>query len=56
MSLEQARASQAKLTALAAAEGLAYRLEDTRRGNSFDAHRLLQLARERAGRTRSRSA
>jgi predicted DsbA family dithiol-disulfide isomerase len=44
MSLDQARASQDHLTQLAAAEGLAYRLADVRRGNSFDAHRLLHLA------------
>jgi len=47
MSVDQARASQNHVTELAAAEGLEYRLADVRRGNSFDAHRLLHLARER---------
>ena len=45
--VEQARASQARLTEVAAGEGLAYRLAETRRGNSFDAHRLLHLAAAR---------
>ena len=44
LSLEQARAANERLTALAADEGLAYRLDATRPGNSFDAHRLLHLA------------
>jgi len=44
MSVEQAQASQAKLTELAAAEGLEYHLDRTRGGNSFDAHRMLHLA------------
>ena len=44
MSVEQAHASQAKLTELAAAEGLEYHLDRTRGGNSFDAHRMLHLA------------
>jgi predicted DsbA family dithiol-disulfide isomerase len=47
MSLEQAGAAQARVSELARAEGLDFRLADTRRGNSFDAHRLLQLARAR---------
>ncbi len=46
MTVEQAQASQARLTETAAAEGLEYRLGETRRGNSFDAHRLLHLALE----------
>jgi predicted DsbA family dithiol-disulfide isomerase len=46
LTVEQARASQARLTEVAASEGLEYRLAETRRGNSFDAHRLLHLARE----------
>ena len=44
MSLEQAEASQQRLTELAAAEGLEYHLDRTAGGNSFDAHRLLHLA------------
>lgn len=44
MSVEQAQASQAQLTELAAAEGLEYHLESTRGGNSFDAHRMIHLA------------
>jgi predicted DsbA family dithiol-disulfide isomerase len=48
MSVEQAAASQQRLTDLAAAEGLEYHLDRTAGGNSFDAHRLLHLA-ARAG-------
>jgi predicted DsbA family dithiol-disulfide isomerase len=44
MSVEQAEASQAQLTELAAAEGLEYHLDRTRGGNSFDAHRMIHLA------------
>jgi predicted DsbA family dithiol-disulfide isomerase len=44
MSIEQAEASQQRLTDLAAAEGLEYHLGRTAGGNSFDAHRLLHLA------------
>jgi predicted DsbA family dithiol-disulfide isomerase len=47
ISVEQAAASQARLTEMAAAEGLEYHLDRTRGGNTFDAHRLLQLAAER---------
>jgi predicted DsbA family dithiol-disulfide isomerase len=47
LSVEQARAAQDRLTALAAAEGLEYRLDRTRPGNTFDAHRLIHLAGER---------
>jgi predicted DsbA family dithiol-disulfide isomerase len=46
MTVEQARASEARLAEVAAGEGLEYRLAETRRGNSFDAHRLLHLALE----------
>jgi len=46
MTLEQVAASQARLTALAAEEGLEYRLDETLGGNTFDAHRLLHLAAE----------
>jgi predicted DsbA family dithiol-disulfide isomerase len=44
MSVEQAEASNAQMTELAASEGLEYHLDRTRGGNSFDAHRLIQLA------------
>jgi predicted DsbA family dithiol-disulfide isomerase len=47
ISVEEARASQAQLTEMAAAEGLEYHLDRTRGANTFDAHRLLQLAFER---------
>jgi predicted DsbA family dithiol-disulfide isomerase len=46
MTVEQAQASQARLTEVAASEGLEFKLAETRRGNSFDAHRLLHLAAE----------
>jgi predicted DsbA family dithiol-disulfide isomerase len=44
MSLEQAEASHAQMTELAAREGLEYRFDEARGGNSFDAHRLIHLA------------
>jgi predicted DsbA family dithiol-disulfide isomerase len=44
VSLEQARAMNANVTGIAAGEGLEYRLDRTRGGNTFDAHRLIQLA------------
>ena len=44
MSLEQAQASHAQMTELAAREGLEYHFETARGGNSFDAHRLIHLA------------
>jgi predicted DsbA family dithiol-disulfide isomerase len=46
MSQEQVGAAWARLTELAAAEGLTYHLERTQGGSSFDAHRLLHLAAE----------
>jgi predicted DsbA family dithiol-disulfide isomerase len=46
MSHEQAEASHAQMTALAAQEGLEYHFERARGGNSFDAHRLTHLAAE----------
>jgi predicted DsbA family dithiol-disulfide isomerase len=46
MSLEQARASQAQLAAMAAQEGLDFHFERARRANTFDAHRLLHHARQ----------
>jgi predicted DsbA family dithiol-disulfide isomerase len=44
MSLEQAQARLAQVTEIAAAEGLEYRFDRQRAGNTFDAHRLLHLA------------
>jgi len=46
MTVEQAAASHAHLTELAAAEGLEYHLDRTRGGNTFDAHRVIALAAE----------
>jgi predicted DsbA family dithiol-disulfide isomerase len=43
-SVEQARARQAQITALAAAEGLDFRFDSARGGNTFDAHRVVHLA------------
>jgi predicted DsbA family dithiol-disulfide isomerase len=47
MTREQALANHARLTQLAAQEGLVFDFEKSRSGNSLDAHRLLHLARER---------
>ncbi len=47
ISPEQARASQQRLTDLAAREGLEYHLDDAKPGNTLDAHRLLHWARGR---------
>jgi predicted DsbA family dithiol-disulfide isomerase len=41
---EQALAMQQRMTAVAAAEGLEFRFDRARGGNTFDAHRLLHLA------------
>jgi predicted DsbA family dithiol-disulfide isomerase len=46
MSVEDARARLESLDDLAAAEGLSYRLAETRGGNTFAAHRLIHLANE----------
>ena len=46
MSVEQAEGMNAQMTALAAGEGLAYHLDRTRGGNSFNAHRVIHLAAE----------
>ena len=43
----QAEEMQARMTAVAADEGLVYRFHDARLGNTFDAHRLLHLAADR---------
>jgi predicted DsbA family dithiol-disulfide isomerase len=47
MSAEQARSAQARLERLGAAEGIELRLTDGLTGNTFDAHRLVHLAKER---------
>jgi len=44
MSREQAESTHARVTALAALEGLDYHLERAHPVNSFDAHRLIHLA------------
>ena len=46
MSVEQAERSNAQMTELAAGEGLEYHLDRTRGGNSCDAHRLIQAAKD----------
>lgn len=45
--MDGARNMIANVTEVAAGEGLSYRLDIARRGNTFDAHRLLHLARDR---------
>jgi predicted DsbA family dithiol-disulfide isomerase len=42
-SVEQARAMEARVTETAAGDGLEYRLDIARAGNTFDAHRLVHL-------------
>ena len=44
MSVQQAAASHARLTAMGAEVGLEYHFEQTRHSNTFDAHRLIHLA------------
>lgn len=44
VSLAQAAAMNQRVTALAAREGLTYRLDRARYGNTFNAHRLIHLA------------
>jgi predicted DsbA family dithiol-disulfide isomerase len=44
MSLDEAQAKLAEMTALAAADGLEFHFERARGGNTFDAHRLTHLA------------
>jgi predicted DsbA family dithiol-disulfide isomerase len=46
VSLDQARGMNDRVTRLAADEGIAFRLDLARPGNTFDAHRLSHLARE----------
>lgn len=45
--VEQAEGMIAQMTETAAADGLDFRFDRVRAGNTFDAHRLLHLARER---------
>ncbi|HWD77151.1 MAG TPA: DsbA family oxidoreductase [Solirubrobacteraceae bacterium] len=45
MSLEQARAAEAQITETAAGDGLEFRFDIARGGNTFDGHRILHLAR-----------
>jgi predicted DsbA family dithiol-disulfide isomerase len=47
MTRAQAVAAEARLTDLAAADGLEFHLDTARGGNTFDAHRLLHLAAEK---------
>jgi predicted DsbA family dithiol-disulfide isomerase len=47
VSVEQARAMQQNVVDLATGEGLELRFDIARRGNTFDAHRLLHLAADR---------
>jgi predicted DsbA family dithiol-disulfide isomerase len=47
MSREQAAAAHARLVAVGAGEGLTFRFDQSKHGNTFDAHRLLHLAADR---------
>lgn len=47
VSVERAEAMNARLTSVAQEEGLAFDFERIQSGNTFDAHRLLHLAKER---------
>jgi predicted DsbA family dithiol-disulfide isomerase len=44
--IEQARAKEQELTEVAAADGLDFRFDIARSGRTFDAHRIVHLARE----------
>jgi predicted DsbA family dithiol-disulfide isomerase len=44
VTVDEAKAMNARVTGIAAEEGLEYHLDVTRGGNTFDAHRLLHLA------------
>jgi predicted DsbA family dithiol-disulfide isomerase len=46
VSVSEAQAMQDRVSQAAAGEGLDYHLDRTQRGNSFNAHRLLHLAKE----------
>ena len=48
-SVDQVRAQNRRLTDMAAAEGLSYKLENLRQANSFAAHRLLHAAKAAGG-------
>src|SRR3954453_6850719 len=47
LTVEQAQQANERLTGTAADEGLELHLDETKNGNSFDAHRLLHLAADR---------
>ena len=47
MTVEEAAARQEQITKLAAEDGLEYHLDTAHGGNTFDAHRLIQLGKER---------
>src|ERR1700749_2246126 len=49
MSLEQARQAEAQMTQTAAGEGLDFRFDVARAGNTFDGHRLGNLAKAHGG-------
>jgi predicted DsbA family dithiol-disulfide isomerase len=49
MTKDEAAAMMANVTEVASSVGLAYRLLDTRSGNTLDAHRLVLWAQEHAG-------
>ncbi|MEV1292003.1 DsbA family oxidoreductase [Pseudonocardia sp. NPDC049635] len=49
VSIERAREMQEAVTATAAQDGLEFRFDLARHGNTLDAHRLLHLARELGG-------
>lgn len=44
MTVEQARAAEQQLTGVATGEGLGFRFDIARSGNTFDAHRVVHLA------------
>jgi predicted DsbA family dithiol-disulfide isomerase len=46
MTIEQAHAAEQQLTEVAAGEGLAFRFDIARSGNTFDAHRVVHLAED----------
>jgi predicted DsbA family dithiol-disulfide isomerase len=46
MTIEQARAAEQRMTETAAADGLGFRFDIARSGNTFDGHRVIHLARE----------
>jgi predicted DsbA family dithiol-disulfide isomerase len=47
MSVEEARGAEQRLTGVAAGEGLPFRFDIARSGNTFDGHRLVHLAQTR---------